>query len=104
MSRAVPAAAAFLGVVLAGAGVAVFWLTDRSQAAFGWTAYTGSYAPLPPTGSPAYRSRLTFGDGWTVMWTGGHLLGVGLVVLGLLVLAATAGWLAGVRTAGNPAD
>jgi hypothetical protein len=33
-----------------------------------------------------------------VLWTGQHLLGAGLLVLGLLVLAGVGGWLLGRRT------
>jgi len=36
-----------------------------------------------------------------VLWTGTHLVGAGLLVLGLLVLAGLAGWLFG-RRAGRP--
>ena len=38
---------------------------------------------------------------WAVMWTRGHLLGAGLVVLGLLVLVGVGGWWIG-RRAGRP--
>jgi hypothetical protein len=33
-----------------------------------------------------------------VLWTGTHLLGAALVVLGLLVLTAVGGWLVGRRS------
>ena len=95
MKRALPAVLALLGAVLVGAGVAVFKLTNTRR----WTAYDGSYAPLEP--GSAYESRLTlsFDRPWTVLWTGGHLLGALLAVTGLLVLAATAGWWLGRRGA-----
>jgi hypothetical protein len=64
--------------------------------AFGWT----SYAPLQETQS-AYLSAVTFADG-TVVWTGQHLLGAGLLVLGLLLLTGVGGWLLG-RRAGRRA-
>jgi len=35
-----------LGWVLVAAGSTVFWVADRPGGA-GWTAYTGSYEPLP---------------------------------------------------------
>jgi heme/copper-type cytochrome/quinol oxidase subunit 1 len=96
MRRFVPAGAAVLGAVLVVAGVVVFAVANRSGAPldFGWTAY----APLEPT--VVYRSDLTLGfsDRWTVLWTGTHLLGATLVVLGLLVLAAVGGWVLGRRS------
>jgi heme/copper-type cytochrome/quinol oxidase subunit 1 len=93
-----PAFSAALGLVLVVAGVVVFAAAGRSPADFGWT----SYAPLEPG---PYRSglALSFDDGWTVLWTGGHLLGATLVVLGLLVLAAVGGWLLGRSTASGDA-
>jgi glyoxylase-like metal-dependent hydrolase (beta-lactamase superfamily II) len=101
MNRAAPALLATLGGLLVVVGVAVFWRTNTRDA--GWTAYTGSYAPLVPADS-AYESRLTlsFDGGWTVLWTGGHLAGAGLVVLGLLLLTGIAGWWLGRRSAGRP--
>jgi hypothetical protein len=93
--RALPALLGALGVLLVGAGVAVFWWTNTRR----WTAYGGSYAPLE-VGS-AYDSRLDLGFDrpWTVLWTGGHLAGAFLVVAGSLVLAATVGWWLGRRGA-----
>jgi hypothetical protein len=87
-----------LGALLCAAGAAVFVQGGRSPAGGGWTAYTGSYAPLGPG---AYQSELTlmFDDGASVLWTTNHLLGAALVVLGLLVLAGLGGWLLGRRTA-----
>jgi hypothetical protein len=100
VNRAAPALLTTLGGLLLVAGIAVFWRTNTRGA--GWTEYTGSYAPLEP--GTAYESRLTlsFGDGWTVLWTGGHLAGAGLAVLGLLLLTGTAGWWLGRRSAGRP--
>jgi heme/copper-type cytochrome/quinol oxidase subunit 1 len=97
-----PAFSAALGLVLVVVGVVVFAIAGRSPAEFGWT----SYAPLEPGAPGPYRSGLTlsFDDGWAVLWTGGHLLGAALVVLGLLVLAAVGGWLLGRRTASGHAE
>ena len=94
MRRALPWLSAGLGLALVVAGVVVFAATNRTPVGdFGWTAY----APLEPE---AYASdlTLTFDDTWTVLWTRGHLLGAGLVVAGLLVVAALGGWLLGRRT------
>jgi hypothetical protein len=87
--RALPWLLLGLAVVLAAAGVAVFWATNLAPVGgVGWSAY----APLEPGGPfpPAAD--------WLVLWTGGHLLGAGLLVLGLLVLAAVGGWLLGRRS------
>ena len=91
MRRAVPWLVAGLGAVLVAAGAAVFAAANRGGADFGWS----SYAPLEQAPS-AYRSAITFSDG-SVLWTGRHLLGAGLLVLGLLVLAGVGGWLLGRR-------
>jgi hypothetical protein len=97
-----------LGALLCVAGAVVFALANRSPV--GWTAYTGSYAPLGPAMpgrySDAYQSELTltFSDGWSVLWTGDHLLGALLVVLGLLVLAAVGGWALGRRSGRRSSD
>jgi hypothetical protein len=50
------------------------------------------YEPLGA--SSAYESRLDlqFDDRWAVLWTGGHLAGLGLFAAGLLVLTGLAGW------------
>ncbi|WP_116452892.1 hypothetical protein [Blastococcus litoris] len=94
MRQALPALLAALGAALVVAGVAVFWRANT----VGWVGYGGSYAPLEP--GSAYESRLTLevDRSWTVLWTGGHLVGALLLVLGLLVLAATGGWLLGRRS------
>lgn len=93
MRRALPALLGALGALLVVVGVAVFWRTNTAGPV---TTYGGSYEPL----DRAYRSELTlsFDDRWTVLWTGGHLVGALLLVLGLLVLAATGGWLLGRRS------
>ena len=95
MRRALPWVVAAVGLVLVVAGLVVFVIADRAPVGdFGWYAY----APLEP-GTAAYDStlRLSFDDGWTVLWTARHLLGAGLLVAGLLVLAALGGWLLGRR-------
>jgi heme/copper-type cytochrome/quinol oxidase subunit 1 len=89
--RAVPWLVAGFGGVLVVAGALVFAAANRGPANFGWS----SYSPLQET-QTAYLSAVTFSDG-TVLWTGRHLLGAGLAVLGLLVLTGTAAWLLGRR-------
>lgn len=100
MRRRVPALLAVLGLGLVVAGVVVFAGANaaRAPAGFGWTAYT------PLTEEQAYRSGLvlSFDDddrGWTVFWTGGHLLGALLAVTGLLLLTTLGGWWLGRRSA-----
>ena len=95
MRRALPWLVGLLGGALVVAGGVALALADRVPADLGWT----SYAPLEsPT---AYRSSvaLTFADRTTVLGTGRHLVGAGLVVAGLLVLAGVGGWLLGSRAA-----
>ena len=94
MRRVLPWLLAVLGAALVAAGAAVFAAANRDAADFGWS----SYAPLEQT-ERASRSAIlyTFSDGTTMLWTGQHLLGAGLVVLGLLVLAGVGGWLLGRR-------
>lgn len=98
MRRAAPWLALLGGTLLCAAGVAVFWSTNiaRDPGDVGWYAY----APLSEL-TPAYQSTLTLSfdddDRWSLVWTAGHLLGVGLLVLGLLVLAGSGGWLLGRR-------
>ena len=98
MRRLLPGLVALTGYVLVLVGVVVFNLAnvvDRPSADFGWSAY----APLEET-QRAYQSALTYSfvDGGTVLWTGGHLVGAGLAVLGALVLAGVGGWLLGRRS------
>ena len=98
MRRVPPGAFALLGFALLVAGVTVLNVADRGPADSGWTAYTGSYAPLE--GAPrryvemdeAYTSELTISLDGVLPWTTGHLVGAGLVVGGLVVLAALGGW------------
>jgi heme/copper-type cytochrome/quinol oxidase subunit 1 len=96
VKRAVPWLLVGIGAALAVAGVLVFAAANRGPVDFGWS----SYVPLQET-QTAYLSAVTFSDG-TVLWTGQHLLGAGLLVLGLLVLTGAAGWLLG-RSAGRRA-
>ena len=91
MRRAIPWLVTGCGVVLVVAGVLVFAAANRGPVEFGWA----SYAPLQETQS-AYLSAITYSDG-TVLWTGQHLLGAGLAVLGLLLLTGRAAWLLGRR-------
>jgi len=99
MSRAARWLAPALGAALCAAGVAVFRRTNtaRRPGEGDWAAY----APLEA--GQAYQSELTvtFDDRWSLLWTTGHLLGVGLLVLGLLVLAGWAGWRLARRWAGR---
>ena len=93
--EALPWITGAVGLVLALLGVAVFAAANRhgSPADFGWYAY----APLEPGSGPYSSSwEIVFGsDSWRVLWTGGHLLGAGLVVVGLLLAAAAGGFLVG---------
>ena len=96
MRRVLPWAVAAAGIALAVAGVVLFALanTRPPEGDFGWT----TYAPLEPGDPVPYRSELTLtGDQWAVTWTGGHVLGAALLVLGLLTLAGLGGWLLGLR-------
>jgi hypothetical protein len=81
------------GTALAVAGVVVLWWADTAR----WVTYGGSYTPLVPGGSSAYESRLVLGLDGAVLWTWRQAVGAGLVVLGLLVLAAVGGWVLGRR-------
>ncbi|MFW3169127.1 hypothetical protein [Geodermatophilus sp. CPCC 206100] len=95
MSRAAPWAVTAVGLALVAAGAVVFRLANTAT----WTAYSGSYAPLVPEGSPAaYRSELVLSVDGSVLWTWRHAAGAGLVVLGLLVLAGVGGWALGRRS------
>lgn len=96
MRRALPWITGLVGAALVLAGAIVFALANRAGVAdLGWTAY----APLQPEVTPAWSSDLVLSfDGWTVLWTGGHLLGVLLAGLGLLLLTGLGGWLLGRRS------
>jgi heme/copper-type cytochrome/quinol oxidase subunit 1 len=96
VSRVLPGLVAGVAGVLVAAGVVFFAVANGSGAPpdFGWTAY----APLSPNGVYDSRPTLVLGDRWTVLWTGGHLLGAALVVLGLVILAGVGGWLLGRRS------
>ena len=96
MRRALPWVLLGCGGVLALAGVLVFAVANRGPQDFGWTAY----APLQEIGTD-YVNGVTFSDG-SVLWTAQHLLGAGLLVLGLLVLTGAGAWLLG-RRAGRRA-
>lgn len=94
MRRAGPLVVAGAGTALVLVGVVVF--TFANSGPFGGTRHTGSYAPLEP-GADAYESELSLTFDGSVLWTWGQAAGAGLVVLGLLVLAALAGWWLGRR-------
>ncbi|MGY1821820.1 hypothetical protein [Geodermatophilus sp. SYSU D00079] len=98
MRRAAPWLAAGAGTALVVAGVVVSWWAGTAR----WVTYGGSYTPLVPGAPSAYESRLELDLDGTVLWTWRHAAGAGLVVLGLLVLAAVGGWLLG-RRAGRRA-
>ena len=92
MSRRLPCLVASLAGLLVLAGGVAFALANRPRD----VVYEGSYAPLEAVEAPYSSSlSLTFDDGWSVTWTGGHLLGAGLILLGLLGLAALGGWALG---------
>ncbi len=98
MSGRGPALLGGLGGTLIAAGVTVFWMTNRARGGvgdFGWSAY----APLERGADPG---ALFGGDGWAVLWTAGHLAGAALGILGLLILAALAGWRIGRRPGPPP--
>ena len=100
MSRGLAWAASTLGLALVAAGVALYVLGNQ-PAGVGWSAY-GPH-PWPPG---AYESRLllSYDEGPAVLWTRTSALGAGIALVGLLVLAVLAGWVAGLRSARNSAD
>jgi hypothetical protein len=92
MRRALPWLVVGLAAALVETGIAVFAAANNSGPMdYGWSAY----APLQPTTNAP--ETVTFVDGGTVLWTGQHLLGAGLLVLGLLLLTGVGGWLLGRR-------
>jgi hypothetical protein len=94
--RALPWAVAVLGAALAVAGVAAFrWTNTRPPT----VTHDGSYAPLLPVDSASGSTLTVTSDGGSVLWETGHLVGVGLLVAGALVLAAVGGWALGRRSA-----
>ncbi|WP_029430462.1 hypothetical protein [Blastococcus sp. URHD0036] len=96
--RVLPWAIGALAVALLVAGALVFATTDPAVPLdFGWSAY----APLAEETTTAYSSTLSviFDDG-SVVWSDGQLLGAGLGVGGLLLLAGLAGWGVGRRARG----
>jgi hypothetical protein len=95
MRRALPWVLAGIGGGLVVSGLAV----ALGPGAAPRTVYTGSYSPLEDEDLGAYQSALTLTFDGTVHWTHGQLVGGGLLVLGLLVLTALAGWLVGLRSA-----
>jgi hypothetical protein len=95
MRRVLPWLTAGLGVALVVAGALVSVATRPAMPVdAGWYAY----APLLPEIEVAYGSTLDLSfDGGTVVWSHGGLLGAGLAVAGLLLLAGLAGWAIGHR-------
>jgi hypothetical protein len=96
MRRVLPWLVVGLGIALVETGIAVFAAANRGPMDFGWSAY----APLQPTQNPS--DTYTFVNDATVLWTGQHLLGAALLVLGMFVLVGLAGWVLG-RRAGRRA-
>ena len=92
MRRALPWLVTGCGALLVVVGALVFAAANRTPD-FGWSAYT----PLQesPSGDLSGVS-FTLADG-AVLWTGQHVLGAGLVVLGLLVLTGAVAWQLGRR-------
>ncbi|GAB4081489.1 hypothetical protein GCU67_18665 [Modestobacter muralis] len=104
MSRAARWPAPVLGALLCAVGVGVFWWTNASSPGVdgGWFAYV-PVGEAPPQPDGAYQSELSiaFDDApWSVLWTTGHLVGLGLALAGLLVLSGWGGRLLGRRAAG----
>ncbi|MQA34194.1 hypothetical protein [Modestobacter roseus] len=97
MRRVLPWSVLALGLGLAVAGVTTFWLANTRPS---HVVYSGSYEPLVPGTSEAYRSELTltFDAGPTVLWTEQHVVGVGLLLTGLFVLVGLGGWVLGRRS------
>ena len=88
-----------LGGVLVVAGAGLFALANSAKTAdFGWSAYM----PLQPGDPAPYRSELLLFPDGSVLWTPQHALGAGLIVVGLLLLVGTGGWLLGRRAGPRP--
>ena len=79
------------GALLVVVGAVLFAIANSVD--FGWSAYT----PLEPGEPAAYQSELLLLSDGSVLWNRQHAIGAGLVVVGLLVLAAVSGWLLGRR-------
>jgi hypothetical protein len=94
LRRGLPIGLAVLAVGLVVVGVLVFVAADEPT----WTAYSGGYQPLETEEAYSSELRLSFDNGWAVIWTGSRLLGAVLAGAGLLVGAAVAGWAAGRRS------
>jgi len=71
--RALPWVLGFLGSALVLGGVVVFAAANGAWGGppgdFGWTTYTGSYAPLHPGEPRAYESVVSFPPDGSVLWT-----------------------------------
>lgn len=82
-----------LGLLLVGAGVAVALTADPPGSQdFGWFAYT----PLQESPGPDWT--MTWDDGTrALIVTPGHLVGAGVAVLGVLVLATDVAYRLGRR-------
>ena len=78
-----------LALLLTAAGAVVLVAATPAEASFGWFAY----------GAPPPEQLFTSA---AVIWTGAHLAGAVLVVLGLITVAAAAGYRAG-RLSGRAA-
>ena len=86
--RALPWASAGAGLALLLTGV-VLALTGGASGDLSWTAYTGSYEPLPDTVEVVH------------LYTGQEEAGAACAVLGLLLLATVGGWALGRRAHGG---
>ena len=96
--RAVLWLLALLGAGLVTAGVLVFAAANHGPAAFGGPDFGWSAYMTLDQARDVHPSAIMFSDRATVLWTGRHLLGAGLLVLGLLVLTGVGGWLLGRRS------
>lgn len=97
MKRWIPVAVGGVGAALAIAGVAIFWRTNVAASMLHGSA---SYAPLEAEGSGSRAGWFAYSGGRIVVgWTAGHLIGAGLLLLGLLALSGVGGWWLGRRSA-----